>query len=105
MAVVRINSIEVPEGMGAELESRFAQRARAVDSVPGFEGFELLRPTDGRTTYFVYTRWTSEEHFEDWVNSDAFQRGHAGEQANGPVGSASELLSFDVVISATSDAG
>ena len=30
---------------------RFAARAGAVDDQDGFEGFELLQPTDGRTTW------------------------------------------------------
>ena len=53
MSVVKINAITVPDGRGAELEARFAARARAVDGVEGFEGFELLRPVDGETRYFV----------------------------------------------------
>ena len=69
----------------------------------GFEGFELLRPVEGETRYFVYTRWESEEAFLNWFNSQDFQRGHA--QANSdngspaPVGTAADLLSFEVVTS------
>ncbi len=44
MSVVKINAIEVPEGAGPELEARFAARKHAVDSSPGFQGFQLLRP-------------------------------------------------------------
>ena len=44
MAVVKINAIEVPDGAGAELERRFANRLHAVDGQPGFLSFELLRP-------------------------------------------------------------
>lgn len=98
MSVVRINAIEVPEGMGEKLEERFAQRAGEVEQMPGFEGFELLRPTDGGNRYFVYTRWESEEAFDNWVNSAQFQHGHArSEGEGGPVGTGSELLAFDVV--------
>lgn len=103
MSVVRINVLEVPEGGGEELERRFSQRAGEVDKTPGFEAFELLRPTDGSNRYFVYTRWASQEAFEEWTTSQRFQRGHA--QAGGgdssqarPVASGSELLSFDVVL-------
>ena len=45
--------------------------------MPGFLGFELLRPTAGETRYYVYTRWRSEEHYQAWVRSPAFTRGHA----------------------------
>ena len=48
MSVVKINAIEVPEGMGAELEKRFGARVGEVEKMPGFEGFELLRPTGRR---------------------------------------------------------
>ena len=104
MSVVKINAITVPDGRGADLEERFAARARAVDGVEGFEGFELLRPVDGETRYFVYTRWRSEEDFQRWVSSREFGRGHQASNAgseNRPVGIASDLLSFEVVETAT----
>ena len=100
MSVVKINAISVPDGGGEELEKRFAARAKAVDGMPGFEGFELLRPVEGETRYFVYTRWASEEDFLNWLNSPSFQQGHAGSSAAGaqpPVGTGSALLSFEVV--------
>ena len=119
MSVVKINAIEVPEGRGAELEARFSARAGEVEKMPGFESFELLRPVEGETRYFVYTRWESEEAFQAWLNSDAFTKGHAGPPAgasggghpgghpggqsggsgdSGPVGTGSALLGFEVVM-------
>jgi heme oxygenase (mycobilin-producing) len=86
MTVVRINAITVPADSGAELARRFAARAGAVDDQDGFEGFELLKPTDGRTTWLVVTRWRDEEAFRAWMNSPAFGHGHrsAAERAGGP---------------------
>lgn len=55
MSVVKINAIEVPQGAGPELEQRFAARKHSVDSEPGFEGFQLLRPVAGENRYFVVT--------------------------------------------------
>ena len=66
MSVVKINAIEIPEGAGPELEKRFAARLGAVEGSPGFEEFCLLRPTAGEKRYFVYTRWESEEAFQQW---------------------------------------
>jgi heme oxygenase (mycobilin-producing) len=99
MAVVKINAIEVPEGMGPHLEERFAKRASEVEQMPGFLGFELLRPVEGESRYFVYTRWESEEDFRAWVESSAFTRGHAQAAAGqgGPVATGSSLLEFEVV--------
>lgn len=107
MSVVKINAIEVPEGMGPELERRFARRAAAVDQAPGFEGFELLRPVEGETRYFVYTRWSSEEAFEAWRSGADFGRGHAEGTGSphGPVATGSALLSFEVVDLGSVDAG
>src|SRR5277367_6455989 len=76
MTVVRINAITVPADSGDELARRFAARAGAVDNQDGFEGFELLRPTDDRTTWLVVTRWRDEAAFQAWVTSPAFAHGH-----------------------------
>ena len=97
MSVVKINAIEVPEGMGDKLEERFAARAGEVENMPGFEGFELLRPSDEREVCLVLTRWRSEEDFLAWVASPDFAAGHAQHREEGPVGTASELWSFDVL--------
>lgn len=117
MSIVQINLLTVPEGMGPELEKRFANRKRAVDGTPGFEGFDLLRPTSGdNDRYMVLTRWESQEAFQDWLNSRDFQQGHAArgdggasddekqahaserQQGHGkPAATDSELWGFEVV--------
>jgi heme-degrading monooxygenase HmoA len=99
MEVVKINAIEVEPGRGPALEERFANRASEVERMPGFLGFELLRPVEGESRYFVYTRWRDEESYRAWVESDAFTRGHAQAAAGhgGPVASHSQLLSFEVI--------
>jgi heme-degrading monooxygenase HmoA len=100
MAVVKINAIEVAPERGPELEERFAKRAAEVEKMPGFLGFELLRPVEGETRYFVYTRWESEEAFQGWVQSASFTRGHAQaakDRGERPVAHGSALLSFEVV--------
>ena len=100
MSVVKINAIEVPEGMGPQLEERFAGRARMVEQFEGFEDFQLLRPVEGETRYFVYTRWTTEQAFQAWLDSQEFGKGHA-QAADGnaqqPVSQGASLLAFEVV--------
>ncbi len=131
MSIVRINAIEVPEGMGPVLEERFSARLGAVDGAPGFEGFELLRPTgDAESRYFVVTHWRSVEDFDAWVASDDFGRGHSGANdpaapgeggghpggghpggghpggghpGGGPVSTGSAILEFDVVLASKPD--
>jgi heme-degrading monooxygenase HmoA len=99
MTVIKINAITVPEGSGDELAHRFAARAGAVDNSDGFEGFELLQPTDDRLTWLVLTRWRDEEAFNAWVSSPAFAHGHRGATAPSgedrpPVAAHSELWSY-----------
>ena len=90
MTVIKINAITVAADSGDELARRFAARAGAVDGQTGFEGFELLKPTDERTTWLVITRWADEESFQAWVNSPAFGQGHRGEaQRSGEAANAS----------------
>lgn len=96
MSVVRINAITVPPERADELLARFGARAGEVAKMEGFEAFELLRPTDERDVFLVYTRWRSQEDFDAWVNSAAFGKGHAKHSSEGPVSSAAELWSFEV---------
>ena len=97
MSIVRINAITVPKERAGEFEQRFAARAGEVSKAEGFEAFELLQPTDERDVYLVYTRWRSQADFDAWVNSPAFQHGHKAHSTQGPVGTGSELWSFDVL--------
>jgi heme oxygenase (mycobilin-producing) len=106
--VIKINAITVDPSSGDELAQRFAKRAGAVDDQDGFEGFELLKPTDDRSTWLVVTRWRDEAAFNAWVSSPAFGAGHQseakpaggghphGEGAQKPVGVSSELWSYEI---------
>lgn len=100
MSFVVLNVLTVPEQMRQTLEQRFAARAGEVDSMDGFEHFELLRPAPGDPSnpdrYLVYTRWVDRAAFELWMGSQAFDRGHAQASADGPAASASEVWTFEV---------
>ncbi|MBO2454900.1 antibiotic biosynthesis monooxygenase [Actinomadura barringtoniae] len=115
MSVIKINVLTVSEEMREELERRFAGRAGLVESADGFEAFDLLRPVEGTDSYFVMTRWRSEEDFQRWTESQAFKHGHAqaakdaeasgqghghGHGHGGPAAMNAELWSFEVIQSA-----
>jgi len=97
MSVVKVNAITVPRERFDDFAERFASRAGRVEGSEGFEGFELLRPNDDREVCLVYTRWRSEEDFQAWVAGPDFAAGHAQHRTQGPVGTSSELWSFDVL--------
>jgi heme-degrading monooxygenase HmoA len=97
MSVVKINAIDVPGERSDEMASRFAARAGQVEQAEGFEEFQLLRPTDGRTTWLVYTRWRDEDAFQAWRGSQSFGQGHARpEGSGGPVATGSALWEFEL---------
>lgn len=102
VTIIKVNAITVPPDSGDELAHRFAARAGAVDGQDGFEGFELFKPTDERSTWLVVTRWRDEGAFQAWVSSPAFAHGHRsqaerhGGDALAPVSTHSELWSFEV---------
>lgn len=99
MSVVKINAIELPEGAGPELEARFAARLGAVEGSPGFEEFCLLRPVAGESRYFVYTRWATQEAYQQWFETRS-QGAHAGPPSGAPrapLATGAALLEFDVV--------
>ena len=100
MTVIKINALTVPTEMGEEVARRFAARAAAVDGHEGFEGFELLRPTDDRTTWLVVTRWRDEASFDAWRGSASFAHGHRGEGGGGPAPMPiqAELWSYEVAV-------
>jgi heme oxygenase (mycobilin-producing) len=100
VTVIKINAITVPEGSGDELAQRFAARAGAVDGQEGFEGFELLKPTDDRNVWLVVTRWADQASFDAWVSSPGFAHGHRGAdkptESGAPVSVSAELWSYEV---------
>lgn len=69
--------VHIPVGSqeeGSRIEERFRNRAGVVDSMPGFEGFELLR---GERELISVTRWATQEDFDKWRNSEANAAAHA----------------------------
>lgn len=101
MTVIKINALTVPAEMGPDVARRFAERVGAVDGHDGFLGFELLQPTDERTTWLVVTRWRDEASFDAWRSSAAFAHGHRGEGGGGPAPMPiqAELWSYTVAVS------
>lgn len=100
MSIVKINAITVPPEAGEDVAARFADRAGTVEGSDGFEGFELLRPTDDRDVWLVVTHWRDEEAFVAWTKSAAFARGHEGMKSS-PIPHV-ELWSYEVATSAPS---
>jgi len=74
---VVMNRIPVNPDYAEQFEERFRSRAGEVDQMSGFVRNQVLRPVEPEDPYVVLTVWESKADFDNWVNSDAFKKGHA----------------------------
>ena len=93
MAYVVVNALSVPADQAQTLESRFAARKHSVDTAPGFQHFELLRPVSGTDQYLVYTRWDDEASYDAWRASQEFGASHSNTR---PAATGSDIWAFEV---------
>lgn len=101
--IVTANRIPVNPEYAEAFEARFVDRAGLVDTMPGFISNHVLRPATPDTPYIVLTYWESKEHFDAWVNSDAFRQGHArsGSLPREAFAGRNQLEMFEVVTSSS----
>lgn len=78
---VVMNNIPVTDEGRPLFEDRFKNRAGTIENSPGFQALRILRPKHGNT-YVVMTQWQNEESFENWKNSQAFQKAHQHSDSN-----------------------
>jgi heme-degrading monooxygenase HmoA len=100
-----MNRISVNTDYAEQFEERFRTRAGEVDKMPGFIRNQILRPENPNTPYIVLTTWQSKQDFEAWVNSDAFQKGHArsGSLPREAFRGRSQLESFEVILDTSTE--
>jgi heme-degrading monooxygenase HmoA len=77
MTFVSRSEITVPRGEMAALERAFRERARLVDTHPGYLGLELLRDVRENGRYVLLTRWRTREAFGAYMKSGDHARAHA----------------------------
>src|SRR3954471_1113615 len=78
MSVVKINAFTVPPDKHGRFEQRWQGQGGAVQGTDGLEWFEVLRPLDGNNQYLIYTRWSSDQAYQAWADSQDFARAHGG---------------------------
>jgi heme oxygenase (mycobilin-producing) len=72
---VVMNNIPVTDEGVPIFEDNFKKRQQAIGKQEGFQAFRLLKPTKGNT-YIVFTQWDSMDSFEQWKDSEGFQKAH-----------------------------
>ena len=97
---VVMNRIPVSPDYTEQFEERFRNRAGEVDKMKGFVRNQVLRPDNPEDPYIVMTFWENKADFEAWVNSEAFQKGHAksGTLPHEAFRERAKLESFEVIL-------
>lgn len=72
---VVMNNIPVADEGRPVFEDRFKNRAGNVENREGFQAIRILRPLRGNT-YVVLTQWRNAQDFQDWKDSDSFEKAH-----------------------------
>ncbi|MCR8546718.1 antibiotic biosynthesis monooxygenase [Salipiger sp. P9] len=74
-----MNRFTVPLENAAEFEEMWLSRDSALQEMPGFLAFHMLKgdETDGTILYASHTAWETEEDFRNWTRSEAFRTAHA----------------------------
>lgn len=84
--VVSMFRVPVPEGeepaaFGQQIRGMFAHRAKAVDGIAGFQGFEIMQAIDDpKNGFVIVTRWADRASYDSYLESDAFAKGHGGDK-------------------------
>lgn len=73
---VAINYITCSPEYRERFEFLFANRAKAIDLMPGFHNMHVLRPDKEQDDYLIVSYWDSEESFKAWTSSENFREGH-----------------------------
>lgn len=75
---VAISRFVVANGMEESVREAFVSRPHKVDTAPGFQRMEVLRPSEVPAEFWLMTWWDSEAAFDSWHRSHAYQESHTG---------------------------
>jgi heme-degrading monooxygenase HmoA len=76
---IAMNRFKIAIGKEDEFINIWKNRETHLESVPGFESFNLLRGSSQEeyTLFASHSTWESAIAFESWTKSEAFRKAHA----------------------------
>lgn len=82
-----MNRFKIALGAEEKFIKIWKERETFLDQVPGFKEFHLLEgPKEESYRLFVsHSRWASKTAFDDWTQSEAFKKAHAGARSAGDI--------------------
>ncbi|MEW6741463.1 MAG: antibiotic biosynthesis monooxygenase family protein [Planctomycetota bacterium] len=67
--IILFTTYRTKKGHDPKLLEQLTLWLREMAKTPGFLGADLLRDTDLKATYALYTRWQSQQALEDFTSS------------------------------------
>ena len=74
--VLVVSRFRVANGMQEEVARAFRERPGAVEQAPGFLWLEVFVDSADATVFYLLTRWTDAQSFEQWHGSPAHRDSH-----------------------------
>ena len=93
---IAMNKFWTKPGKENDFETVWKTRESQLKGVPGFKEFHLLRGEGG--VYISHSVWESEQAFNDWTESEAFERSHRNGSSKGLVQGPPEFNGYQVVV-------
>lgn len=77
---VAMNRFKIKLGCEQDFIDIWKSRDSYLDTVPGFQSFNLLRGASNEefTLFASHSIWNSKQDFINWTESEAFRKAHAG---------------------------
>ena len=76
--VVAFSRFKVANGREVAVREAFLNRPRLVDNVSGFLGLEVFADTEDAALFYLITRWTDRESFQEWHSGADHNHSHKG---------------------------
>ncbi|MCW8887377.1 MAG: antibiotic biosynthesis monooxygenase [Motiliproteus sp.] len=76
---IAMNRFRIRLGCEAEFEQIWRERETYLDTVPGFQAFNLLKGprSEDHSLYATHSVWQDEAAFKAWTHSEQFRKAHA----------------------------
>lgn len=71
--MIRIVKLTLQEECVAEFLANFEQQKSNIRAFEGVQHLELLNDKNSPNIFFTYSKWESEQHLENYRNSDLFK--------------------------------
>ncbi|MBF0265199.1 MAG: antibiotic biosynthesis monooxygenase [Gammaproteobacteria bacterium] len=73
-----ISKFKVANDMSCDVQQAFKNRPHLVDQVEGFIAMEVLQPEHQPDEFWLLTRWSDQEKYQQWHRGHSYKKSHQG---------------------------